>query len=642
MTEVKPQYSYSRVDLYDRCPYHFKLRYIDKLTELTNYTGDNPLLLGTAMHEGIEHGVEYAIDKYLSSYPIVNDNHINETVKLEILIPKVQEWLSQFDGLDVIHEYEISTEDYRGYVDLIVRDKASGECMVVDFKYSNSIDAYRESNQLHVYKHQLAQLGFNITRLGYLFIEKVKIKYKKNESVYHFRKRIADVTRNAKLTFLPIEYDEHKSLAFDWSIKAIENETEWAKNPTGDCFACNAIEAKKEGRWTTITPPDYLETIQNEQGEIIMALPKNVRRDIQKVTKRIVWLYGPPFSGKTWFANSFPDVLMLNTDGNIKFVDAPYVNIADQVIKQGRVTDYKLAWDVLDETLLDLEKGDHDFKTVVFDLLEDLYTAARFKVYEDLDIDHESDNSFKAWDIVTTKFLSMVKRIINLDVENIIFISHEDTTKDFTKRSGDKISAIQPNLREKVALKVAGMVDIVGRVVANDDDRRLVFKSKSYVFSGGRIPNMSVDEIDLDYDEFINVYAQSNKGLAKPVKQEPTDLSNISDVEAVEEVKEAVEEKPTRTRRKKAEPKEVEVEPEVKPENDAGIEPEVEPETEPEVEEPKPRRARRSRKSAEVVDDQSTDTNDKEDANDDNRQEDTDESGEDTERPRRRRRRSRS
>ncbi|MBU5212455.1 PD-(D/E)XK nuclease family protein, partial [Heyndrickxia oleronia] len=38
------QYSYSRVSLFNDCPYHFKLKYIDRLTEIQDLTNAaNPL-----------------------------------------------------------------------------------------------------------------------------------------------------------------------------------------------------------------------------------------------------------------------------------------------------------------------------------------------------------------------------------------------------------------------------------------------------------------------------------------------------------------------------------------------------------------------------------------------------------------------
>ncbi|MBC1391608.1 PD-(D/E)XK nuclease family protein, partial [Listeria welshimeri] len=36
------QFSYSRVSLFKDCPYHFKLRYIDKLTEIPKLDANNP------------------------------------------------------------------------------------------------------------------------------------------------------------------------------------------------------------------------------------------------------------------------------------------------------------------------------------------------------------------------------------------------------------------------------------------------------------------------------------------------------------------------------------------------------------------------------------------------------------------------
>ena len=106
---------------------------------------------------------------------------------------------------------------------------------------------------------------------------------------------------------------------------------------------------------------------------------------------------------------------------------------------------------------------------------------------------------------------------MNLDYENIILISHEDTSKDITKRGGDKITAIKPNLQEKAANKVAGMVDMVARIIADDNKRILSFKSDEVVFGGGRL-STPVNEIDLDYDTFLEVYEEANKSAVANLK----------------------------------------------------------------------------------------------------------------------------
>lgn len=154
-----------------------------------------------------------------------------------------------------------------------------------------------------------------------------------------------------------------------------------------------------------------------------------------------------------------------------------------------------------------------------------------------------------------------------LDYENIILISHEDTTKDITKKGGDKLTSIRPNLQDKVANKVAGMVDIVARVVADGDIRVLSFKTNEVIFGGGRLTTKT-NEIGLDYDEFLNVYDEANgKVSEKPSRPEvkkdtePEEKSHINEnissdndseasveAEAPEEVAEQAEPK-TRTRR---------------------------------------------------------------------------------------------
>ena len=53
----------------------------------------------------------------------------------------------------------------------------------------------------------------------------------------------------------------------------------------------------------------------------------------------------------------------------------------------------------------------------------------RLYMYDQMNITHESDDSFRAWDKVMTEYLSTLKKLMNLDYENIILISHEDTSK---------------------------------------------------------------------------------------------------------------------------------------------------------------------------------------------------------------------
>lgn len=518
------QISHSRVECFEGCPFRYKLRYMDKYETLKPDNADNPLFLGTALHTGIEKDADTAIKEYFAQYPIITDEHINEAIKLAYQIPKVKSILPQGE-----YEVQIQDEDFIGFIDLLV--PVSGEEIfdevgnsvieptvydLYDFKYSNNIYHYKESPQLHLYKYYFEKThpGSKIRNMKFVIVPKVSIRQKKTESLSEFRQRLDEELKKTEIKFLNIDYDPEYVINFLTKTKRMLEEINFEKNESWLCGWCEYQEYCKKGY-------DYF-----------MNLPENKRRNIEKINKKTIWLYGSPFSGKTTFANKFPDPLMLNTDGNIKFVDAPFVAIKDEVKVTGRMTQRKFAWEVFKEAIAELEKKENDFKTIIVDLLEDTYEHCRLYMYDQMGITHESDDSFRAWDKVRTEFLSTLKRLMNLDYENIILISHEDASKDITKRSGDKITAIKPNLQEKAANKVAGMVDMVARIIADDNKRTLSFKSDEVVFGGGRLTT-SVNEIDLDYDTFLEVYEEANKTAVAKLKGE-----------------EKKEEKTTTTRRK--------------------------------------------------------------------------------------------
>ena len=58
------------------------MRYLEGLTTIPDDKPDNALYLGTALHTGLEIGVDEAIQQYYGNYPIITDEHINEIIKL--------------------------------------------------------------------------------------------------------------------------------------------------------------------------------------------------------------------------------------------------------------------------------------------------------------------------------------------------------------------------------------------------------------------------------------------------------------------------------------------------------------------------------------------------------------------------------
>lgn len=494
------RYSHSSVDCFEKCKRKFKMRYLQGITTIPATEPDNPLILGQAVHTGIEKSLEEAIREYCFSFPIITDEHINEIIKFETVIPLAKTAIPPGGKFEV----EIKDDDFHGFIDYLVPATVFERGVelpdtydLYDFKYSNNVSGYKQSGQLHEYKYffEKNNPGKKIRNMFFVFIPKVTIRQKKTETLLEFRQRLKEALSGVEVKTVQIEFNIEKVIEFLFGIKAVNEETEFPQEKSYLCRYCEFQEFCEKG-WN-----------------YFMKLPENKRRNIEAVEKRVLWIYGVPFCGKTTFANAFPDPLMLNTDGNIKFVDAPYIRIKDEVKVEGRQTKRTLAWEVFKDTISELEKKENTFRTIVVDLLEDLYEHCRLYMYQQMGITHESDDSFRAWDKVRGEFLNTLKRLMNLDYENIILISHEDTSKDITRKGGDKITAIKPNLQEKVANKVAGMVDVVARIVADGDARTFSFKSNEVIFGGGRL-KVNAKDIPLDVDALFAVYDEANKNAA--------------------------------------------------------------------------------------------------------------------------------
>jgi hypothetical protein len=455
---------------------------------------DNALILGTAFHTGIQRGIKAAVAEYYGAYPIITDAHVNEAIKLENVITRARNVIPD----NGIFEIQISQPGFIGFADYLV-PVGNDEYDLYDFKYASDADRYRESGQLHVYRYHL-EPKYKIRNMFFLVAPKVNIKQKKTEDLFQFRKRIMSELKESKGTIIPIEYDYQKVIEFKNGIKEAEEATCFTKNTTILCNWCEYQEHCKEGT-------DY------------MILPENKRRQIEGAEKLRIWLYGAPYSGKTTFANSFPDPLILNTDGNVSFVDAPVLPIRDVIKMDGRLEHKTFAWDVFKDAISELEKKQNTFKTVIVDLIEDMYEHCRIFMYSKMNIDHESDAGYgKGYDRIKTEFLVTLKRLMNLDYETIILISHEDTSKDVTRKNGDKITAIKPNLRDVVATKIAGMVDITARIIADGNVHTLSFKTSDVIFGGGRL-KVSTNEIPLEYAAFRKICEETKPAQPNTAKR---------------------------------------------------------------------------------------------------------------------------
>lgn len=488
-------YSYSRVQSFKQCPYAYKLRYLDKFDTLPDKLANNALTIGTALHNAIETDVDKAIDIYLSSFYISTNACEEECIKLEAMVPKVKQLLEQqldCRNAKVTYEYLLELDGFKGFIDYLL-ERPDGTYEIYDFKYSNNVSSYEKSAQVHLYKYFFEKINptAKVTKIGYIMVPKVQIRLKKTETLEDFRQCLRAELDEAMPTLVTVEYDLNKVKDFFKERKRMITAIEFPKNETRLCDWCQF--------------KDYC-----QDGETYMLLPKNEPRVIHAGARKKIWLYGMPFSGKSTLADQFPSPLFLNTDGNIDSFKSPVLQIRD--IYEGPVLKYK-AWDVFIEAIKELSENPGTYKTVVVDLIEDVYESCRVWCYDKLGIKHESDNSYVAWDYVRNQFLNAVKSLTNLPL-NVVLISHEDRSRDITKKNGDKFTSISPNLGDKLSNKIAGMVDLVARVTCENDGRFINFASSDIIFGGGRL-SISVERVPCSYANLDGVY--QNKEQAKTV-----------------------------------------------------------------------------------------------------------------------------
>lgn len=493
---ISVRVSFSQIGTFEQCPYKWKLHYIDELQTIIPKEPTDPLVLGNALHTALEHrDIEPGLRYYREHMPIGSDLTANEEIKLTHMVRA---------GLDIIpdgiHELPLDVPgEFKGFIDLLVPSGEPDTFHMVDYKYANpkNVEKYRDSAQLSVYKYYFERLhpGKKIDKMCFVLFPKVAIRQKKTETLEQFRNRLRGELEGKEPIVIPVEYDREKVEDFLAKKAMLERAREYPKNESTLCDWC-----------------DYSDYCR--KGELTMMLPKAERVNRAQSDKIKMWIYGDPFSGKTTFANAAPMPLMLNTDGNVKFVDAPAVPIRDHLEKDGRMTKKVFGWATFKEMIDELEKDPQGFQTVVLDLVEGLYELCRTYMYDKRGWEHESDDSYKAWDIVRKEYLDTMRRVTNLPM-NVILISHEDTTRDFTKPGGDKVTAIKPNISEKIAKQLAGMVDIVGRASVRKDRYTLSFKTDESMFGGGRV-ELVEKEIDLDWDKFTGVFFAAKGQKAKP------------------------------------------------------------------------------------------------------------------------------
>ena len=171
-------------------------------------------------------------------------------------------------------------------------------------------------------------------------------------------------------------------------------------------------------------------------------LPKNEPKE-KDITPRVFFIWGQSMSGKTYLARQFPNPVILNTDGNAKKVETPSIELLD--------------FETFVGVLQELEAGNHEYQTVIIDLVDDIKTMLETYVCKKHDVETLADAPFgKAFSDVKSIWKKTMVRLSQLPY-NVIFISHIQEVPD---EANNQRTIEMPSLEQKYYNMTMGRCDL--------------------------------------------------------------------------------------------------------------------------------------------------------------------------------------
>ncbi len=220
-----------------------------------------------------------------------------------------------------------------------------------------------------------------------------------------------------------------------------------------------------------------------------------------------VLAYGPTKIGKSDFCSHAENALFLATEPGLNALDVFQAPIQ--------------SWDDLLEACAEIVAGQHPFKTVIIDTVDNAYKFCADYILKRFKVEHESDLGYgKGYALINNEFQRVLTKLAFLPY-GLFLISHAKEMEVET-RTG-KLTRVVPTLPDKARKIVLGMVDMVLfcdlEVSAGENGeqrpRRVIRTKPSLYYEAGDRTGRLPDILDLDFRAFLTAF-NGTSTAAKP------------------------------------------------------------------------------------------------------------------------------
>ncbi len=231
-----------------------------------------------------------------------------------------------------------------------------------------------------------------------------------------------------------------------------------------------------------------------------LTLPTAKTKPTTEISKQSILLYGIPKLGKSSFASYFPHAMFLECEPGLNHLE---------VFKVPTYT-----WEAFLEACKLIAKGDHQFKTIVIDTVDNAFKMCSDYICAKHGIEYEGDMGHgKGWTLVKNEWHRVLTRLASLPY-GLILISHA-VDKTIETRTGE-YTKTQPSLPDRARNVVLGLVEIIlyGDSIARKDasgnitiERVLRTKPHPTYEAGDRTGKLP-EVLPLSYEAFAAAFAK--------------------------------------------------------------------------------------------------------------------------------------